>query len=58
MVSVFLKVTLAAKVFNVPADILSEVNDLVEPDEEEEHAAMECTAESSSSFVSSKPASI
>jgi len=53
-----LKVTLAAMVFNVLADILSEVNDLVEADEEEEHAAMECTAENFSSFVSSKPVSI
>lgn len=54
----FLKVTLTAKVFNVLADILSEVDDLVEADEGEEHAAMECTAESFSSFVPSKPASI
>lgn len=54
----FLKVTLAAKVFNVLADILSEVDDLVEADEGEEHAAMECTAESFSSFVPSKSASI
>lgn len=54
----FLKVTLAAKVFNVLADILSEVDDLVEADEGEEHAAMECIAESFSSFVLSKSASI
>lgn len=46
-------VTLAAKVFNVLTDILSEVDDLVEADEGE-HAAMECTAESFSSFVPSK----
>lgn len=37
----FLKVTLAAKVFNVHADILSEVDDLVEKDEGEEHG-MHC----------------
>jgi len=48
----FLIVTLAAKVFNVLTDILSEVDDLVEANEGE-HAAMECTAESFSAFVPS-----